>query len=38
VADGAVTADAVNVIEYDAADSALRQQQILARWRQVTGR
>jgi iron(III) transport system substrate-binding protein len=38
VADGAVTADAVRPIDYDAADAAARQSQILARWREVTGR
>jgi iron(III) transport system substrate-binding protein len=38
VAEGAVTADDVAVIAYDARAAAADQQRILARWRQVTGR
>jgi iron(III) transport system substrate-binding protein len=38
VADGAVTADAVHAIRYNAAEAAARQFAILARWREVTGR
>jgi iron(III) transport system substrate-binding protein len=38
VADGAITARDVAVIAYDAEAAAQRQQRILERWRQVTGR
>jgi iron(III) transport system substrate-binding protein len=38
VADGAVTADDVSVIEYDALAAAADQQRVLAQWRQITGR
>jgi iron(III) transport system substrate-binding protein len=38
VAEGAITAGALTVIEYDANDAAAGQAAILARWRQVTGR
>jgi iron(III) transport system substrate-binding protein len=38
VAEGAVTAAGVNVITYDARRAAERQGEVLARWRQVTGR
>jgi iron(III) transport system substrate-binding protein len=38
VADGTITADAVNAIEYDAEHAAREQARVLARWRQVTGR
>lgn len=38
VADGAITRDQLNVIEYDADQAARQQAAVLARWRQVTGR
>lgn len=38
VAEGAITPRAAAVIAVDAAEAAARQTQILARWRQVTGR
>lgn len=37
VAEGAITADKVKVIEFDPIEAAARQKEILAEWRRVTG-